>query len=38
MDNFMLIYRILRYLEYAMKLEEIDLNRLSASALSLTKR
>lgn len=38
MDNFKVIYRILRYLEKAMDLEEPDMERISASALGLSER
>lgn len=38
MDNFKTIYRILRYLEKAMDLDEPDMDRISAPALGLTER
>lgn len=37
-DNFRIIYRILRYLEKAMDLDEPDLERISAPALKLTEQ
>lgn len=36
MDNFKVIYRILRYLEKAMDYDEPDVERISADALGLT--
>lgn len=38
MDNFKVIYRILRYLEKAMDYEEVDIDRISPSALGITER
>ncbi len=37
MDNFKVIYRILRYLEKAMDYDEPDMDCISADALGLTK-
>lgn len=37
MDNFRVIYRILRYLEAAMDYDEIDPNRLSAESLGVSE-
>lgn len=36
MDNFKVIYRILRYLEKAMDFDEPDMSRISAETLNLT--
>lgn len=38
MDNFKVIYRILRYLEKAMDYDEPDMDQISASALGLTDK
>ena len=38
MDNFRIIYRILRYLEKAMDYDEVDLAPISAEALGLTQQ
>ena len=38
MDNFKMIYRILRYLEKAMDLDEPDMERISAEALGLSEQ
>lgn len=38
MDNFKVIYRILRYLEKAMDYDEPDIDQVSASALGLTDK
>lgn len=38
MDNFKVIYRILRYLEKAMDLDEPDMDKISAEALRLTEQ
>ena len=38
MDNFKVIYRILRYLEKAMDLDEPDMDKISAEALKLTEQ
>lgn len=38
MDNFRVIYRILRYLEKAMDYDEPDLEQISAKALSITEQ
>lgn len=38
MDNFKVIYRILRYLEKAMDLEEVDTDRISAEALKISEQ
>lgn len=38
MDNFRVIYRILRYLEKAMDYEEADVDFISASALGITEQ
>ena len=37
MDNFRVIYKILRYLEVAMDYDEIDPERLSAESLGISK-
>ena len=37
MDNFRVIYKILRYLEAAMDYDEIDPDRLSAESLGISK-
>ena len=38
MDNFKIIYRILRFLEKAMDLEEVDTDRISAEALGISEQ
>lgn len=38
MDNFSVIYRILRYLEKAMDYDEVDMDRISATTLKLSER
>ena len=38
MDNFKIIYRILRYLEKAMDYEEVDISFISAERFNLTER
>lgn len=38
MENFKVIYRILRYLEKAMDYDEPDMDQISASALGLTDK
>lgn len=38
MDNFRVIYRILRYLEKAMDYDEPDLEQISAKALGITEQ
>ncbi len=37
MDNFMVIYKILKYLETAMDYDEVDTSRLSAEALNVSE-
>ncbi len=38
MDNFSIIYRILRYLEKAMDYDEVDMDRISATTLKLSEQ
>lgn len=38
MDNFSIIYRILRYLEKAMDYDEIDMDRISATTLKVSEQ
>lgn len=38
MDNFSIIYRILRYLEKAMDYDEIDMDRISSTALKVSEQ
>lgn len=38
MDNFSIIYRILRYLEKAMDYDEVDMDRISAATLKLSEQ
>lgn len=38
MDNFSVIYRILRYLEKAMDYDEVDMDRISAATLKLSEQ
>ena len=38
MDNFKIIYKILRYLEKAMDFDELDFDRISASGLHLSEQ
>ena len=38
MDNFKVIYRILRYLEKAMDYDEADIDFISASTLGISER
>lgn len=38
MDNFKIIYRILRFLEKSMDLEEVDTDRISAGMLGITEQ
>jgi hypothetical protein len=38
MDNFRIIYRILRYLERAMDYDEVDMDRISATTLGLSEQ
>lgn len=38
MDNFKVIYRILRYLEKAMDYDEVDIDFISASALKVSEQ